>query len=214
MSVEEIRSCISIARERIDKSPDKIFHLKNEFEKKMPHLWHGFELSNVSTKVKEKVVGYINEEIDSELDIIKVRVVGMGADSCYHFSSHLPLENSLERYIVENDDIENFISPKSLIWKCNGNLLFREKLKKRPSELGLQDGDIISVAVRTTTSERTPLRQLHNGKRNKPKKTLKGKTKGSRKKTNVYMSPGDEMKKLKQQHSHAMDPVFKEAEER
>ena len=68
------------------------------------------------------------------------------------------------------------ISPiRSISLNHNGNQLFLNDMEKQPSEMGMNDQDLISISIRPPSSsqERAHLKQLHEAKGNrKPKKNL------------------------------------------
>jgi len=176
----------------------------NDFLKKMPHFRAGFDASN-----NGKAFEYIKQNIDPELDIIKI---GMRTDNkidWYDISKELAsLQDFLERYAAER----GLSSKKSFTLTYNGKRLFLGDLKRTPLALGMKDGDVISVSLRPSPlPDRAPLKQPHED--NKPKfRPSKGKSKsGCRKKPSHHIPPGDEIKKQKKIWMDAIAIIFAEA---
>ena len=100
--------------------------------------------------------------------------------------------------------------------KFNGKTLFLDHLNKTPSQLGMNDHDLISVSVKppSLSQERNHLNQLHeaNGSRHPKKKAPKVKAKGNRNKSSIRVSPKYQEENLKEKHLKAMLLVFNEAD--
>ena len=186
-------------------------HLLNDFLGKVPLFRTGFEASNKSI---EAVAEYIKSEIDPELDLIKVCIVGMDDEFKWYNTSRFNLtKNIIGRYAHE----KGISLPKSILWKHNGRSLFGSDLKKILRGLGIQDGDKIIMSIRSlpaSPQERVPLKQLQEGSNNNKRKVRakQSKSKGNRSKHNTYTSDDAEFEKLKELHSKAMSSVLVEAE--
>ena len=99
-----------------------------DFLEKVPHFRAGFDASNQSG---EKLMHYIQEHIDPELDLMKIGMKGSdGHVDWYHIYERFSLQQSLMIYAAE----KGVSSTKSLVFKHNGSTLFSSKLKRNPNQ--------------------------------------------------------------------------------
>ena len=135
-----------------------------------------------------------------------------GAVERFNIAKDIRFLTFLERYAAK----KGISSIKSLSLKFNGKTLFLDHLHGTPSELGMNDQDLISVSIRSPSSshERAPLKQLNeaNVSRNPRTKSSKGKAKGNRNRSSIRVSPKDQEENPKEQHLKAMLLVFNEAD--
>ena len=117
-----------------DKAMCQAPYCLNEFLRKVPCFRAGYEVSNKSV---EAVAEYIRIEIDPELDLITVGIVGIdnGVSGSYSIPRDVIIEDTaIDAFAQE----KGFSLSKSVVLKHNGRtLFFSELLKKTPSELGI-----------------------------------------------------------------------------
>ena len=129
----------------------------NDFLRNVPCFRAGFNASNRS---ECKMLEYIKERVDPELDLIKIGMRSVDSNVVwYQIAKQVSLVQFIYRYAAD----QGISSIKSISLACNCKRLFWSDLKRSPLGLGIKDGDALSISSKSLCSnkDRTPLDQLH-----------------------------------------------------
>lgn len=166
----------------------------NEFLDNMPYFCAGFDASDRST---DKMIEFIKEQIDPELDLIRVGMQDVdGKVDWYNIArKYYPLEQFFLRYTSEK--VMHF----KFIRLMHGNKrVYLEDLKKNPNELEIKDGNVLSFSFRPSALDRAPLGRINVAAKPRiqhSKRKKIGIAKHSRRKTTLYMPPVNGEKKTR-----------------